>query len=132
MELLTGQYVEHAIPVVREQLEKAIEGVFTDARRGTLLLARLQGTSVGLAYVSFLWSLEHGGLSCWLEELYVRSEHRDHGIGAQLLRAAVDHARRSGCIAMDLEVTVSQSRAANLYVRFGFRAQSRRRYVLAL
>jgi GNAT superfamily N-acetyltransferase len=132
LELLTGQYVEHGIPAVRERMAHAVDGVFSDTRRGALLLARLDGVPVGLAGLSFLWSYEHGGLCCWLEELYVRPEHRDRGIGGQLLRAAVEHARQSGCTAVDLEVEESQDRAAHLYERFGFRAHTRRRYVLPL
>jgi ribosomal protein S18 acetylase RimI-like enzyme len=132
LELLIGQYEEHRIPVVREKLEQAILGVLEEPERGVLLLAWLGGAAVGVAYISFVWSLEHGGHSCWLDELYVRPEHRNQGLGEQLLRVVLEAARLDGCIAVDLEVEASQDRASHLYERFGFRAHSRRRYVFKL
>lgn len=132
LELLTGQYVEHGIPVVREELERAILGVLEEPRRGVLLLARVEGVPVGVAYISFIWSLEHGGHSCWLDELYVRPEHRGQGLGERMMHAVLEKARQDGCIAIDLEVEASHGRAAHLYERFGFRAHTRTRYVLTL
>lgn len=48
--------------------------------------------AVGVAYLSFTWTLEHGGKSCWLEELYVMPAYRKRGIGRQLLDAGCQRA----------------------------------------
>ena len=51
------------------------------------------------------------------------------GLGAALLRAAMDHAFRSGAAAMFLEVSVTNRAAQMLYAGHGFaRAGLRRRY----
>jgi maltose/maltodextrin transport system permease protein len=47
------------------------------------------GGSIGVAYASSLLSLEHGGVSGWLEELYVLPQWRGLGIGSRLIAEVV-------------------------------------------
>jgi GNAT superfamily N-acetyltransferase len=72
---------EHGIPIQLAELATAIDGVPDRPERGILFVATLQGRSVGVAYLSFTWALEHGGKTAWLEELYVAPEQREKGIG---------------------------------------------------
>lgn len=130
--LLAAQLHEHQISLSCTRLTFAIDGVLSDATRGFFLLAREQDTAVGVAYLSFTWSLEHGGHSCWLEELYVVPSYREQGIGRQLLNAACHHAARLGCAAVDLEVEEAHARAQHLYAREGFHAHRRQRWVRVL
>jgi GNAT superfamily N-acetyltransferase len=88
----------------------------------------MRGYDAG-ADVAFTWTLEHCGKSAWLDELYVVPEYRGKGIGAALLRAALEAAQRSGCAAVDLEVDEAHARAENLYVQAGFRPLGRSRWV---
>jgi GNAT superfamily N-acetyltransferase len=76
-----------------------------------------------------LMTLQHGGKSAWLDELYVAPEYRGKGIGAALLRAALETAQRSGCAAVDLEVDEAHARAENLHKREGFEPLHRTRWV---
>jgi GNAT superfamily N-acetyltransferase len=130
--LLGAQLAEHAIPTTTEGLEKAVRGMLEDGRRGTILLASLGGPPVGLACLSYTWTLELGGLSAWLDELYVEPELRSHGVGRALLSAAIAHARSVGAAAVDLEVVEGHERAARLYEREGFQRRFRTRWALAL
>jgi GNAT superfamily N-acetyltransferase len=132
IDLLVAQMAEHDIDIPRAGVEAAVRGMLGDPRRGTILVHRDEGRVTGLAFVSFTWSLEHGGLTSWLEELYVLPALRERGIGTQLLAAAMDAARAAGCAAVDLEVDVEHRRAARLYERHGFRALPRSRWVRKL
>jgi GNAT superfamily N-acetyltransferase len=131
-DLLARQLDEHAIEIEHEALLAAIDGVFADVRRGFLLLAKREAEALGVAYVSLTWSIEHGGKSAWLEELYVLPQWRSEGIGASLLDRMLEEAGRRGCAAVDLEVEVAHARAAHLYARNGFRQHSRTRWVKIL
>jgi GNAT superfamily N-acetyltransferase len=131
-QLLGAQLAEHEVALGREALRSAVQGALDDPRRGFFLLALLDGRDVGVAYVSLMWSLEHGGLSCWLEELYVRPAHREGGIGTRMLAVVLEEARAAGCAAVDLEVQADHARAARLYERAGFTPHARRRWVLRL
>ena len=132
VELLLGQLAEHAIDTPRAAVEHAVTGMIAEPRRGRIFVARDGERFVGVAYVSFVWTLEHGGHSAWLEELYVRPEERSRGVGSALLAAALDFARADSCAALDLEVEAEHVRAANLYARNGFERHTRTRWVRKL
>jgi GNAT superfamily N-acetyltransferase len=127
--LLARQLREHDIEIPDEALLAAIDGVFADDRRGFFLFALRDAEAAGVAYVSLTWSIEHGGKSAWLEELYVLPQWRDQGIGTTLLNSALEEARRRGCAALDLEVESAHAQAEHLYARHGFSRHSRARWV---
>jgi GNAT superfamily N-acetyltransferase len=103
-----------------------------DHKLGRILTARLGGELVGVAVISFLWTLEHGGPAAWLDEVYVEPSRRGGGIGRKLVEAAMQVARDSGCIALDLEVDAGHEAAERLYERMGFRRHRRVRWVRML
>lgn len=131
-DLIEKQFREQGFGSLGPRLESSVDAVLRDPTLGFFLLARVDEVVIGLAYVSVNWALEHSGRSCWLEELYVLPEHRGHGIGRLLLRAAMRRARSLGCQAMDLEVDRGQARSQNLYEREGFRSLPRVRFVKKL
>src|SRR5438034_644371 len=90
VDLLMAQLAEHDIDTPRAGVETAVAGCFDDPRRARILVARGAAGIIGVAYVSFIWALEHGGLSAWLEELYVIPAERDHGVGRLLLDAVIE------------------------------------------
>jgi len=130
--LLTRQLAEHDLPADPARVAEAVAGILADARTGFLMVARADVDVVGVSYVAMIWSLEHGGLSSWLEELYVLPEWRGRGVGAQLLAASLAAAHERGCVAMDLEVTADHARAARLYAREGFAELPRSRWLRRL
>jgi GNAT superfamily N-acetyltransferase len=130
--LLAAQLDEHAIPLARELLAKAVAAALADDSRGLLLVARDGGRPVGVAYSSFQSSMERGGQILWLEELYVLPDRRGEGIGSRLVQATLDVARERGCMSVELEVESSHARAAHLYRRAGFQPLRRVHYALPL
>lgn len=127
--LLARQLQEHGIRDDPGVLRRAVEAVLKDSNLGFLVIARRGRIPVGVAYVSLVWSMEHGGRSAWLEELYVAPEYRSRGIGTSLFRKALERSEAVGCAAMDLEVQEDHARAANLYQREGFIQLARSRWV---
>ncbi len=128
LRLLSSQFTELEVPVPAERLARAVDGVLADASRGVFLLALSGGQSAGVAYLSYQWTLEHGGKIAWLEELYIEPCLRSRGLGRHLLAFALDHARSVGCLAVDLEVEQAHPRSANLYRREGFVPLGRSRF----
>jgi GNAT superfamily N-acetyltransferase len=130
--LLAAQMAEHSIAISRERLTSAVDGVFEDPRRGALLVALIDEKPAGVAYLAYTFTIEHGGKSAWLEELYVSPEHREKGLGQRLLDEALRLARREMCAALDLEVESDHKRVESLYRRSGFRPHTRSRWVAPL
>jgi len=132
LDLLGRQFQEHNIHVPEGQLLNAVFSMLKSSELGFFLLAQHGETITGLACVSFCWTLEHGGKSAWLDELYVPPEHRGQGIGRALLDAVLIRANEQGCAAVDLEVDIEHRRAENLYQRAGFEPLPRARWVKIL
>ena len=79
--LFEAQLQEHSIETSQDNLRAVIEAVIADRRYGFILAATVpDGRVVGAAYASSLLSFEHGGISGWLEELYVLPQWRDQGL----------------------------------------------------
>lgn len=130
--LLAVQLAEHQVDVAAAALASAIDGVIDVPKRGFFIVALRDGACIGVAYVSFIWALEHGGHAGWLEELYVVPEHRQGGVGTRLLEAVITAAEASGCAALDLEIDSAHERVRSLYERHGFTSLPRSRVVKTL
>lgn len=131
-DLLAAQLREHDIPIDRADLEFAADGILRIPDRGFVMLATRGEAAVGVACVSFSWTVERGGMVAWLDELYVVPELREHGVGNALLGEAVIRAAAAGCRTVELEVETSHARAEHLYRRHGFRDLPRRRWTRPL
>jgi GNAT superfamily N-acetyltransferase len=133
IDLLESQMQEHDILVSRADLQTAARKVISDQRYGFILVATTSDEGpIGVACASSLLSLEHGGISGWLEELYVLPKWRGQGIGSRLIEKAVALAKEAGWRALDLEVEASHRRAIPLYTRHQFRPRSRSRFYRVL
>jgi GNAT superfamily N-acetyltransferase len=125
--LLGAQYAEHDIHLPAGTLRDATRVLLGDPRRGAILVA-CDPEPIGLAVLAFTWTLEHGGLVAWLDELFVIPARRGDGVGQQLLERALELAREAACRAVELEVDIGHARAEHLYGRAGFTRLSRRRW----
>lgn len=132
LDLLTMQLRENSVPVGALQLRSATLQMLERPWLGRILLAASGETLVGVAVLSFLWTLEHGGATMWLDELYVDPRQRRAGLGSRLLEAAMAIARDRGCLALDLEVEPGHEDAVRLYERWGFRRLPRERWMRPL
>ena len=129
VELFGAQLKEHHIEIGLEKVRAVIEQVIADDRRGFILVATTpDGEVVGAAFASAFLGMERGGLSGWLEELYVLPLWRGKRIGANLIAEVVRLATTRGWRALDLEVEADHAQVASLYQRQGFRPHSRSRF----
>jgi ribosomal protein S18 acetylase RimI-like enzyme len=81
---------------------------------------------VGYIAVSYTFSLEYFGRTAFIEDLYIKPEHRKQGLGRQALEVAEAECRKRGVLALHLEVEERNNPANTLYERFGFRAPDRK------
>jgi ribosomal protein S18 acetylase RimI-like enzyme len=97
------------------------------ARRVRQLLAADQITVLvggpgphGLVVLRLRPALYTDALDCHVEELYVDPAQRGHGLGRELMEAAIDVARRKGATRIDLGTGEDDTAARALYERLGF------------
>jgi GNAT superfamily N-acetyltransferase len=129
--LLAEQFREHGIALDTPELREGVRGLIADSGRGAVLFAD-DPEPLGVAVLAYTWTLEHGGLVAWLDELFVVPQRRGRGTGRALLLRALEVARDRGCRAVDLEVDAEHARAERLYRREGFAVLPRRRWVKRL
>jgi GNAT superfamily N-acetyltransferase len=94
-----------------------------DWGRAWLLIADRK--PVGYAVVALAFSLEFGGRSAFLDELFVRPSARGRGVGSIALRLLQQACRGLGARSVALEVHLDNARAEALYRREGFVSNGR-------
>jgi GNAT superfamily N-acetyltransferase len=97
----------------------------TRRRRGEVLVAVVDNEVVGICQLIVFPHLQHtGGWCAELESVHVRSDLRGHGIGAKLLAASEELARREGCYRVQLTSRHVRHDAHRFYEAQGFVATS--------
>ena len=74
---------------------------------------------LGYVMISFGWSMAHGGMIGWLDEVFIRDSVRGRGIGTEVMHAVVVNLRQAGLKAMHVQVAPDAS-AARFCKRVGF------------
>ncbi|MDQ3198104.1 MAG: GNAT family N-acetyltransferase [Verrucomicrobiota bacterium] len=126
------QLAEHNVERSSAELIAGLEILLAKPTQGFVLVAMAHDKPIGVAYGSCILSLEHGGWSGWLDELYVLPKWRGRGVGSVLLSAVITEAKARGWAALDLEVEVDHARVIPLYERHRFELVRRTRYVRRL
>jgi GNAT superfamily N-acetyltransferase len=72
----------------------------------------------GVCQLRYRLSVWTGAPDCWLEDLFVRADGR--GLGRSLVEAAVERARKRGCLRIELDVNEENREALALYRGAGF------------
>ena len=104
--------------VTRELLEVAL---FAERPAAEAVLAHVDGEVVGFALYMHNFSTFIGRPGLYLEDLYVRPQHRGQGYGDALLRHLARLAVERGCGRMEWAVLNWNQRAIEFYRKMGAR-----------
>jgi GNAT superfamily N-acetyltransferase len=89
--------------------------------RQLLVVADAEGEPVGTLQLTFIPGLSRRGATrAQIEAVRVRSDLRGSGLGANLVRWAIDTARERGCAMVQLTSDNSRVDAQRFYRRLGF------------
>lgn len=130
--LLAAQLVEHQLPADQEQIDRGLDAAFRPGSPAWLLLGERDGRAVAVFLANQIVSVEKGGETLWVEELYVVPEARRTGVARALLAHVIEESRQRGLRALDLEVVRTQVAAFSLYRSIGFTEVARDRLTLTL
>jgi GNAT superfamily N-acetyltransferase len=129
VDLFGRQLREHQLSTGFSQVRSVIEQITNNSRSGFVLVAvGKNGRPLGVALGCAFLGIEHGGMSGWLEELYVLPEFRKGGIGSLLIAEFIRVASGLGWRAIDLEIDSSHGQVASLCERHGFQRLNRFRF----
>jgi ribosomal protein S18 acetylase RimI-like enzyme len=103
-----------------EEIRKTVDVLLRDEATKFLLGAVGDGRPAGVCQLRYRLSVWTSAPDCWFEDLYVEPEARRSGLGAALVKAAIESARARGCRRIELDVNESNEAALALYRRLGF------------
>ena len=130
--LMREFYAESGYPLNPDRARAAFRPLLAAGSLGQVWLAEVDGEPAGHLVLTFGYSMEYGGRSAFVDDLFVRPALRNRGVG----RALVGHARAIceglGVRAMHLEVGRSNAAAQAVYRAVGFESTDRELLTLAL
>ncbi len=84
-----------------------------------VLLAEVDRDAIGLATYYFTYSTFLAKPGIWLDDLYIKAEHRSHRVGQALMLRLRQIGQEKGCGRIDWTVAVSNERGIKFYERIG-------------
>jgi GNAT superfamily N-acetyltransferase len=115
-----GRSSENPGPPLPEGYRRAFEAIAATPG-AALLVAEVEGEVVGTFQFCVIPNISHGGQPvAQVESVHVADEYRSHGIGAVMMRWAMDEGRRRQCYVLQLTSNKVRRRAHRFYRRLGF------------
>jgi GNAT superfamily N-acetyltransferase len=104
-----------------ETRRRAVYEEFTRNRAlGQFWLICINREPVGYVVLTLGFSFEYRGRDAFIDELYLRPEHRGKGIGRRTLQFVEHQAQKAGVNALHLEVSRDNRAALQLYLHSGY------------
>lgn len=107
--------VSHKLPL--ENFENAFNMALKDGTYIRIYILEYDGKTAGYASIAVTSTTEGGGLTLWLDELYVKEQYRGKGLGGELIAFLKTDAEVKR---IRLEITPDNSGAEKLYKSLGF------------
>lgn len=106
-------------PVPREHFEQGFDEMMrSDVYvQGYMLVC--DGNNVGYCVTMKTYSVEAGGITMWIDELFVLEEYRSKGLGRELFKYIEENGDKK-LRRIRLEVELENGRAISLYKKMGF------------
>ncbi len=118
--MMPGVYgYEGEAPDVTGWMAAASELIQTSSL-GKLWMIHWQGQPIGYVAVTFGFTLEFYGRTANIDELFVASRYRSHGIGGQAIEFVEAYVRSIGTRSLMLEVDTANTRGQRFYETRGF------------
>lgn len=113
-------------PLPEAQQTALLEHVLTTSAAGRAWLLEVDGAVAGYLVLTFGFSLEYGGTTALLDELFLLDTFRGRGLGAEALAFVADFCQKAGFTVVQLEVDCGNLAAQRLYERAGFAGLDKR------
>lgn len=114
----TRERYENPLP---ESYVKAFEEIEADVNN-ELIVAEKDGEIVGTLQITFTSSISfQGGKRATIESVRIDAKYRGQGFGKELMRWAVERARRENCYVLQLTTNADRTDAHRFYENLGFK-----------
>ncbi|MEO8313583.1 MAG: GNAT family N-acetyltransferase [Pseudomonadota bacterium] len=117
--LMRDFYAESGFTLEATTTADALQALLSSPALGRIWIAYQGSVVIGHAVLTVRFTMEHEGLSGYIDDLFVRPLYRRSGVGRGLLKELVAEARVRGCKSLQVEVGQSNTAALALYKSFG-------------
>jgi ribosomal protein S18 acetylase RimI-like enzyme len=114
------------------RLMKLFDDAMVPASPFKLFFAIVEDELCGMLSLAIAPTTQEAGCFGYLDDVFVLEQCRGQGVGTKLIREALSHARKSGCVRVELGTRRDNTRARRLYERLGFQELDGVRYWLML
>ncbi len=118
--MMAAYYGAEGYPFDAQAARAALTEILGDDRLGRVWLIVVGAHPVGYLVVTLGFSLEYHGCDAFIDELYIRADHRRRGIGKRAIGVAEAACVGLGVHALHLEVERANDAAQALYRGAGF------------
>jgi len=125
MPLVAGFHAEQGHEGEPELLQEALLPLLEGSPHGAVWLIGLRRAPVGHVMVSFGWSLELGGLSAHVQELFIRPAVRRRGMGGEALHLLGQALKQGGVRELLLAADPGDETLTRFWRRARFQPQPR-------
>ncbi|HBQ35333.1 MAG TPA: GNAT family N-acetyltransferase [Rhodobacteraceae bacterium] len=121
--LVAAFHESEGISQTDEDRKAALQPLLEGSPHGVAYLIGPRKGAVGYIIVSFVYSVEMGGIIGFIDEFFIRPNVRGRGLGGEVLRSLMPALAGHGIKALHLEVGRGNDRAKQLYGKLGFEAR---------
>ena len=132
VELMGVFYAESGFGLDPGWAARSFTALLADDSRGAVWIVVGNARPAGYVVLTVRFSMEHGGLDAFIDDLFVHPEFRRQGLGDHALRTIFAECRRRGLLALHVEVGEDNVAARSLYSRFGLSPRTDRRLLLTV
>lgn len=121
VDLIEAFHAEAGHPIDRDTAASAFSSLLQNPGLGAAWILLVDGKPAGYVVLTVCFAMESGGLTGFVDDLFVRREHRQSGLGRAALEAVFDECRRRNVRTLQVVVGEDNEKAVGLYTRCGFR-----------
>lgn len=125
-------YGEANYPLNRQRASDAFERFLADERWGRVWFIQAGSQDVGYVVLTLCYSMEYGGFSAFVDDLFVQKAFRGQGLATAALTELREFCMNLGVRAVHLEVGRDNAPAQKVYRRVGFESTDRQLLTLRL
>mgnify|MGYP001455963673 CR=1 FL=1 len=125
MEFMRQFYAIDQYPFDEQAARTTLEKIVGDPSLGRAWLINHEDEAIGYLAVTFGYSLEYHGRDAFIDELFVTTNYRNHGVGTKAIEFVLEMCPELGIHALHLEVERTNTAGQALYRKFGFENHDR-------